>query len=250
MALDADRLPAVRIATDLAPAAQRLMEESQLAAEIASGVRSMAAAFIWRSAPALIVSAKDTQMPDYPAAASRFAANGWPVATRRSGGGAFPVGPGTLQLALVSRYAAPLNFDAIYTQLAEAIIAALGDCGIVAEAGEVPGAFCGGRYDIAVCGRKIAGLSQRWQPCPAGYCVIASAAVLVSGEPRDLTGIVNAFHAAAGSPVRCRAAAISTLTEVGFDAARERDIVNSLAGKVRDMLAQTQARCAQPEPIV
>jgi lipoate-protein ligase A len=48
-----------------------------------------------------------------------------------------------------------------------------------------------GRYDIAIGGRKLAGLSQHW---PADGSIIAGASVLMGGDPHELATAVNCFH--------------------------------------------------------
>src|SRR5258705_4263908 len=48
---------------------------------------------VWESAPALVVSLSDKQLPRYANAANASAAEGWPVAVRSSGGTAGALGP-------------------------------------------------------------------------------------------------------------------------------------------------------------
>ena len=151
--------------------------------------------------------------PDFEAAASRLAGMGWPVLVRRSGGGAFPIGPGTVQIAMIARYPdRGISMDGVYDRLGFLIGSALAEFGIAARVGDTRGAFCDGRHDLVVADRKIAGLAQHWRPCGGGErCVTAAASVLVDADVGELGGIVDWFHAICGQAIDIRPEAMTTV---------------------------------------
>jgi lipoate-protein ligase A len=76
----------------------------------------------------------------------------------------------------------------------------------------VAGAYCPGSYDLAVQGKKIAGMSQHWFRNRCGiHCVVTVASINVEEAPDVLAGAVNRFYRGAASPVRCQAAALTSL---------------------------------------
>jgi octanoyl-[GcvH]:protein N-octanoyltransferase len=150
------------------PAKLGLKREHDIAGEVGAGTRN-ATIFIWRSQRALIVARGQAQWSKFEAAATRLAREGWPVLVRRSGGGAFPIGPGTVQLAMIARYPdRGMSMDGVYDRLSFLIGSALAEFGIAARVGCTRGAFCDGRHDLVVADRKIAGVAQHWRPCGRG----------------------------------------------------------------------------------
>ena len=200
-------------------AAQRVARDAALLEAVRSGA-APATARVWENARCLVVARSDRRLPRFDAAAAALAAAGWPVVVRESGGTAVPQGPGILSLSLAFRPApgAPCTIESVYDALCRPVEDALTRLGVSAARSEVPGAFCDGRYDLAVLGRKIAGTAQRWRAGPAGPsrergAVLAHAVLLVDVERAEATGAVNRFYAAAGSERRCAAAASITLRE-------------------------------------
>lgn len=202
------------VAQSTEPAHIGLQREYEIADEIAAGGRGPAI-FIWRSQPALIVTRSQTHWPGFAAAAVASAQMGWPVLVRRSGGGTFPIGPGTVQLAMMAKYPGQsLSMDRVYDRLGILIRAALADFCIAALAGDAPGAFCDGRHDLVVDNRKIAGLAQHWRPCGrAERCVTASASVLVGADLDELTQIIDRFHMLCGQTIAIRREAMTTVRD-------------------------------------
>ncbi len=142
------------VAGDREPAGIGLRRQHALADQIAAGARQQTI-LIWRSQPALIVTRSQTRWPDFAAATARLAELGWPVLVRRSGGGVFPIGPGTVQIAMIARYPlGEISMDRIYDELGLLIGFALADFGVVARVGKTPGAFCDGRHDLAAAGPR------------------------------------------------------------------------------------------------
>lgn len=167
---------------------------------------------IWRSQPALLVSRSETRLPGFAAARARLQADGWPVVLRKSGGAACPVGPATVQASIVEPAPPAATLNDRYAVLATVIQSALAAYGIVARAEFVAGAYCPGSYDLAVDGRKIAGMSQHWFRNRSGMrCIVTGASVNVEEPPDVLAQIVNQFYSDAGSPDRCQATVLTNM---------------------------------------
>jgi hypothetical protein len=221
----------VRLA-QLLPAKMGLARMQQVADEIAHEA-AVPALLIWRSQRALLVTRQDTRLPGFHESAAQMASVGWPVVARRSGGGACPVGPGTLELATVEPALAGATMNAKYEALSALIQAALHGFGIAARSGPVASAYCRGNYDLAVAGRKIAGLSQHWFRNRNDIrCVVTAASVNVAETSDALAAAVNRFYGAAGGRSRCRAACLTGLWYCCSNTAAAADLVRDLGGRL------------------
>lgn len=189
------------------------MTEQQSLVERAFAEPGAAVLFIWRAEQALLVTRQDARLPAFARAARVLEAEGWPVLVRTSGGGAFPVHPGTVQFAAAARLpAAGRSIDAIYDALGAPLIEALASFGVAAGLGEVAGAFCRGRHDIVVGGRKLGGLAQHWRSTNDGAArIFAGASVLAEEAAQNLTDVVNRFYTLAGGDFRCAAGTVTSL---------------------------------------
>jgi lipoate-protein ligase A len=227
------------VAPDLAPAAEMLARQEALAEAVMRGGQDQAA-LVWRSPDAVIVSFRDAALPNFAGARAALEAEGWPVLTRRSGGEAFAIGPGTVQVVSIARGPRrPHAIEAAYEALARPLVAALRALGLAAQVGEVPGAVCGGRYDLAVGGRKVAGLAQRWRRTAAGdMCVATAASLIVNADATRLVAAVNRFCALAGSQRRYRADTMTSLA-AQLPAGQGADLV---ARTMREIAAALDAR--------
>lgn len=168
---------------------------------------------LWENHPALVVSRHDMRLPYMAKAAEHMRNAGWPVLTRETGGSAVAMGPGVLNVSLVLprslvTSAAGYAMDMVYHLLCEPIRLALLTLDIPTRFGNVPGAFCDGRFNLVAGGKKIAGTAQASRANIAasannreGY-VLAHAALLVDSDTRRLTDIVNRFYYIAGSATR------------------------------------------------
>jgi octanoyl-[GcvH]:protein N-octanoyltransferase len=204
----------VIVAESAAAAHWRLRRQHDLADEIGARIRGPVI-FIWRSQPALIVTRGQTRWPDFEAAGARLAEMGWPVLVRMSGGGAFPISPGTVQIAMIARHPCMgHSMEAIYSRLGSLIASALAEIDILARFGETPGTFCNGRHDLVVADRKIAGLAQHWRHCAdGGRCITASASVLVDADIDEFVRIVDRFNGLCERVIDIRADTITTVRD-------------------------------------
>lgn len=113
---------------------------------------------------------------------------------------------------------ADATMSAKYAALARFIQSALGRFQISTQTGAAPGAYCPGASDIAVGGRKIAGMSQHWFRNRHGLrCVVTAASINVDESPHLLAS-VNRFYRAAGSNARCDSTALTSLRLCGGSA--------------------------------
>jgi lipoate-protein ligase A len=151
-------------------------------------------------------------LPRFAAAAAELRDIGWPVLLRGSGGAACPVGPGTVQVSLIEPAGSAAAMNAKYAGLAGLIRAALQLYRVVVRRGLVVGAYCPGKSDLAVEGKKIAGMSQHWFRNRCGVrCVVTAASINIEEAPEEFERVVNQFYRSAGSPLRCSAAALTNL---------------------------------------
>ncbi|MCR8722698.1 lipoyl protein ligase domain-containing protein [Frigidibacter sp. ROC022] len=190
------------------PLAEALDWEAARLADIAEG-RAAAAALLWSCEPALVAPKRLGGLPGFARAGAAAAEAGWPVHLRATGGDLVPQGPGVTNLTLLFRAPpgpAP-GLDDAYRHLTAPIRAALADLGIDSCHGSVPGAFCDGRFNVTVAGRKFAGTAQRWRPVAAGHAVQSHAMMLMRGPDPDMIATLNRFYRDCGIDRRIEAAA-------------------------------------------
>jgi len=196
---------------------------------------------IWRSRPALIVGVADARTPGFAAAAAHLARKGIPCIPRDSGGGAVPVGPGTLMvsLAIPGGPGAGLTLESVYRMLSTPLLALLADLGIAAGFGAVPGSFCDGRFNLVAGGRKLAGTAQSWRLAggTGRYYVLGGAALRVAGDGERDTALVSRFYRLAAVPRSFDADAVTSLAELcGPNAPSSEAVASHLAAAVRGSL--------------
>jgi lipoate-protein ligase A len=204
--------------------------ESGLALEKAAAdelarVGGAAKQLIWRAPRALVVTRSDTRLPRFAEAAQALRARGWPVLVRGSGGGACPIGPGTVQCVL-TRAEPPgaTSIEEMYGALAEWIQAALEAFGISSRLGPVREAYCPGGHEIIAGQRKLAGMAQHWRAAGTGrYFATAAASINVEDDPEILASVVNDFYRLAGGSYRCVASATTSVRAQLASTGREPD---------------------------
>lgn len=189
---------------------------------------------LWRHRRALVLGYRDTRLPAWQAAAAQWRQAGWSVAVRASGGAAVPLDPGVLNLALVyptEGFGISAGFAA-----AHALVAALcAGLGLAVAVGEVPGGYCPGESDLAVHGRKVAGVSQRRQQ----WATLVHVFIVVGGTGAARARRVAAFYrqaaagAAPGTYPQVVPGATAALTELrGGDGVRVAEVRRRLAALV------------------
>jgi lipoate-protein ligase A len=209
-----------------------LARQQHLAEEVTSDRQRLL--LLWCAPSSLIVGRADTRLRNFSDAADRLWAEGWPVVIRRSGGSACPVSRGTLQIALARNALPETTIDTAYIELSSVIRSVLESYGLKVEIREEPSAFCPGRYDMSVNGRKVAGLSQHWRQCNSRITVTTAATLIVEEDTEEIAHIVNLFYLTAGGQGRCSTSAISALrqtlpVDVTSNAPLMQDLCNRIA---------------------
>lgn len=158
-------------------------------------------AFLWSvAAPCLVLPERYSRTETYPQAARTCATAGWPVSTRKTGGGITPQGPGVLNVALAFTVAPPKGRDirGSYAEITEPLSEAFQTLGIASSAQPVEGSFCDGDYNLAVAGRKIVGTAQRWR----GNTCLAHALILTDIDLAPAVTAVQQLATALGHDTR------------------------------------------------
>jgi lipoate-protein ligase A len=208
-------------------------------------------AVLWQAAQGLVVPLSYRRHETLDEVGARFAAQGWPVRLRKSGGGVVPQGPGIVNLSFAYRVdaSASLHAEAAYVHLCGVLSHALRGLGVEAQALAVEGSFCDGRYNLAVDGsagpRKIAGTAQYWRRRGERHAVLAHALLLVDADVRALTDIANEFEDALGSGRRYQA---DVLTTVAMEQPRLASPRQTLAERIAAALGVRSVSHGAPLP--
>lgn len=177
-----------------------LQAEQDLLAKVCAGDADYGL-LMWRPTDrALVMPRRMNRLPGFSEASETLADNGWPILLRESGGEPVPQSCATVNIALV--YAQPssdLDRDRIeiaYRRLCQPILDVLSELGGAASLGEVQGAFCDGRFNVNLDGRKMVGTAQRWRQSQGGArpVVLAHGALLVDNERQEMVAAVNRFN--------------------------------------------------------
>lgn len=229
-----------------------LARQEQLAEEITHDCQRVL--LVWQAPQALIVGRSDTRLPRFAVAANQLLAEGWPVLIRRSGGSACPVSTNTLQIALARTATTEITIDSAYAELTGLIRTVLESYGMKVETCGRPSAFCPGRYDLSINGRKVAGLSQHWRQCNGRITVTTASALTVAEDPEELARIVNLFYRIADGPERCSASAVGALrlalpVDAAFDGSLMEDVRNRIAKTARAEWRNDPRGISAPQPL-
>jgi lipoate-protein ligase A len=156
---------------------------------------------MWRpSDRALVMPRRMSRLPGFVEASETLADSGWPVLLRESGGEPVPQSAATVNIALV--YVQPADdadrdrIEMAYRRLCQPILDVLTGLGGAASLGEVEGAFCDGRFNVNLEGRKMVGTAQRWRQSQGGLrpVVLVHGALLLEDERREMVASVNRFN--------------------------------------------------------
>ncbi|GFM62171.1 hypothetical protein PSCICG_33310 [Pseudomonas cichorii] len=219
-----------------------LQAEQDLLASVCAGDADHGLLF-WRpNDRALVMPRRMSRLPGFTEASETLADSGWPVLLRETGGEPVPQSSATVNIALV--YAQPgtdADRDRIenaYRRLCQPILDLLTELGGQASLGEVDGAFCDGRFNVNLDGRKMVGTAQRWRQSQGGTrpVVLAHGALLLDNERQQMVAAVNRFNELCELDARVRAqshiALYEAFPEGGFD------VLERLNQSYRQMLAR------------
>lgn len=180
-------------------------------------------ACLWQAERGLVVPRTYQRFTAFPAACEQFAAQGWPVTLRQTGGGIVPQGPGIVNVSLAYLVQGPplRHSEPGYVLVCRLLAAALGQLSIEAFPAAVEGSFCDGRYNLAVklqgMAVKIAGTAQMWRRVQGPgdrHVGLVHALVLLDIDTESVTETANAFEAAIGSERRYLADRVVSAAEL------------------------------------
>ncbi|MGF0242478.1 lipoate--protein ligase family protein [Rhodococcus sp. IEGM1300] len=188
-----------------------LLAEQELLAHVCTGASEFGLLFWQPSDRALVMPRRLSRLPQFAEACDVSAAAGWPVLLRETGGEPVPQSAATINIALV--YAPPRSegdqnrIETAYRRLCDPICQLLDELGGVASLGEVEGAFCDGRFNVNLDGRKMVGTAQRWRQSNGGQRPVGlvHGALLLENERESMVAAVNRFNEACGLEQRVRA---------------------------------------------
>lgn len=196
-----------------------LQAEQDLLASVCAGDAEFGLLFWQPSDRALVMPRRLNRLSGFDHACEVSAAAGWPVLLRETGGEPVPQSGSTINIALV--YAPPrsegdLNrIETGYRRLCGPICELLDELGGTSSLGEIDGAFCDGRFNVNLDGRKMVGTAQRWRQSQGGQRPVGlvHGAMLVDDERESMVAAVNRFNEACGLEQRVRAASHIALHE-------------------------------------
>ncbi|MCK1790951.1 lipoate--protein ligase family protein [Pseudomonas violetae] len=217
-----------------------LLAEQDLLAQVCTGESDFGLLFWQPSDRALVMPRRLNRLPQFESACEVCATAGWPVLLRETGGEPVPQSCATLNIALV--YAPPRGegdqnrIETAYRRLCDPICQMLDELGGSSSVGEVEGAFCDGRFNVNLDGRKMVGTAQRWRQSKGGTRPVGlvHGALLLDDEREFMVAAVNRFNEACGLEQRVRAESHIALHEK-FTAPQALERLDKL---YRQMLAQ------------
>ncbi|MBX9406570.1 lipoate--protein ligase family protein [Pseudomonas baetica] len=188
-----------------------LQAEQDLLASVCAGDAEFGLLFWQPSDHALVMPRRLNRLPGFEHACEVSAAAGWPVLLRETGGEPVPQSAATINIALV--YAPPRNegdlnrIETGYRRLCDPICQLLDELGGTSSLGEIEGAFCDGRFNVNLDGRKMVGTAQRWRQSQGGQRPVGlvHGAMLMENERESMVAAVNRFNQACGLEPRVRA---------------------------------------------
>ncbi|MNM55287.1 Octanoyl-[GcvH]:protein N-octanoyltransferase [compost metagenome] len=197
-----------------------LHAEQELLAPVCKGEKDHGLLF-WRPTDrALVMPRRMSRLDGFEAACAELAIAGWPVLLRETGGEPVPQSPAVINIALV--YVAPKSegdhgrIESAYERLCLPLCDVLREWGGLASVGEIEGAFCDGRYNVNLNGRKLVGTAQRWRQGLGGKrpVVLVHGALLLDNERESMVAAVNRFNECCELEQHCLADSHIALHEV------------------------------------
>lgn len=201
------------------PTEQGLRAEQDLLGSVCKGEQAWGLLFWCPTDRTLVMPRRMSRLDGFEQASLASAASGWPVLLRETGGEPVPQSPSTINVALV--YVAPQQegdqhrIETAYRRLCQPLLDALERLGGRASLGEIEGAFCDGRFNVNLDGRKWVGTAQRWRQGLSGTrpVVLVHGAMLMEDERESMAAAVNLFNQQCGLEQRVKASSHVALHE-------------------------------------
>lgn len=220
-----------------------LRAEQDLLADVCAGRQPLGLLFWQPTDQALVVPRRMSRIDCFDIASQAVSAVGWPVLLRETGGEPVPQSAATINIALV--YVAPRSegdqhrIETAYRRLCQPLCDLVTRWGATASVGEVDGAFCDGRYNVNIDGRKWIGTAQRWRQGLSGTrpVVLVHGAALIEDQRESMVAAVNLFNDRCGLDQRCRARSHIALRERVTGA----NLMQDMSGAFDLVLGQLQA---------
>ena len=189
----------------------------------------------------LVASRREARLPGFEQARQMLAEKGWPVVVRPTGGTCVPQGPGMVNLSLVHPKLPGWQLEDGYRLVCALLQRLLAGYGLQADTGEVPGAFCDGRYNLRVGGRKLVGTAQRWAGGDRRQAaVLVHACLLVDVDLVEATDRINDLYRACGQAAPFRPRACITLREaLGQPVEQKRDLSAEVEQRLIDLVRRS-----------
>jgi len=170
---------------------------------------------LWQNRRAMIVSRQDSHRPRFEEAVTQLMAQGTPVLVRSSGGTAVLHEVGVINFSMVYPLKPAQQFDigAAYETLCRPLIDTLSELGLDARMQSVDGAFCDGRFNLAIGGRKITGTAQRIRRAVGTQAVLAHASTLLDTDVERFCRLLEEFYRLSGDPRELPVNAVTTVRQ-------------------------------------
>lgn len=160
---------------------------------VAAGTQP-ACARVFRPGPTLAFGRRDALLDGYPAAREAARAHGYVPLVRLGGGHAAAYDEGSVIVELITAEAGVgVGLEERFASAAALLQEALAELGLPAEAGELPGEYCPGRWSMHATGStvKLAGLAQR----SIRGAALTTAVLVVEHGARLRAGLVDVYAA-------------------------------------------------------
>lgn len=130
----------------------------------------------------------DTRAPFFDDGVAHYKKHGYSVGTRNSGGRSVANDLGVLNFSLIlnNKKSAHENYLFFYHFMKDA----LAPLNLTFDVGQVDGAYCPGKFDISINGKKVAGTAQR----RIGTNVTVGAYLSVNGDQKERSQIISDFY--------------------------------------------------------
>lgn len=194
---------------------------------------------LWRNQPSLVLSRRDARHASFEAVKEHFIQKNIPLYVRTSGGTVVPHGPGVLNISLIfTDNHKKMTLEHSYLLLCDLVRRALAGMGIMAEIRDVPGAFCDGRYNLSIKGKKVGGTAQRIKKHREGHKnFLSHMCLLLDGDPVEICQTIAEFYHHSGMVAPLKSESITTLSRVRGPQRTDEAVLSRLLHSFEELLS-------------